>query len=368
MSTIQTDVQGNAGQKEIAGEQTTEDNSGKVREPTARELAMEAISVGRNAAFEAESGIKLESVDDMEAKALAQEKADEEARALLEAGGDDDELALQQQAAQASKDAAAAKAAATQDDFLKQKIKVKINGVDGEASIEDMQRVFQKSESADRRLAEAARKERELLEREAALQQQVAESKKVAEEKPAPVDPAEAKAFAAAMFEGDEGKAVEAFNKAVSKAAEGVVEGRLKAFQATQPAQVDIDQITANVEQRFAVNSALKKSQTDYPELYADPDIETLAAAKIQRKQTEEGLSFADALEQTGSELATKFGWQKAGHQAKTDTTARDKKLAAKAALDTIESAGAKTSTTEPVPLTHSQVIADMMKQRGQAV
>jgi colicin import membrane protein len=365
MSTIQSDVQGEAGQKEIVQEQTTDDNSAKVREPSARELAMDAISASRNEAFEKESGIKL--VGD-ETQAALQAGADEAARVAAEAGAQDDELDAQQEAQQAAAAAAAAAAKVVPDDFLKQKVKVKINGVESEASIEDMQRVFQKSESADRRLAEAARRERELQDREVQLQQQVADSKKVTEAAPAPVDPAEAKAFAAAMFEGDEGKAVEAFNKAVSKAAEGVVEGRLKAFQATQPAQVDIDQITATVEQRFVVNSALKKSQTDYPELYADPDLEELAAAKIRRKQSEEGLSFADALEATGSELATKFGWQKPGHPAKADTTARDKKLAAKAALDPVVGTGAKTSTTEPAPMTHSQIIADMQKQRGQSV
>ena len=73
---------------------------------------------------------------------------------------------------------------------------------------------------------------------------------------------------------------------------------------------------------------------------------EDLAAAKVRRKQKDEGMSFSEALETTGAEMATKFGWAKAaGHQKKADSTARDTKLARKEGLDTVAGIGVKTST-----------------------
>ncbi len=166
------------------------------------------------------------------------------------------------------------------------------------------------------------------------------------------------------MFEGDEAKAGAAFEAAVAKAVEAGIAGRT---QNATP-QIDIDQITATVEQRFAVNNALKKSQADYPDMYSDPDMEGLAAAKIRRKQEDDGMSFSEALESTGAELATKFAWKTPGHPPKADTTVREAKLAKKEALDPIAGIGVKTSTQEEAPMSHSQVIADMAKRRGQSV
>lgn len=355
MGTIQSDVQGKEPQKQIAAEQTNADNSDSKREPTARELAMDAISANRNKAFEEESGISLTPGDDAEAKEAAAAQADADALAARETLAQDAELELQGDAPN--------KATQAVDDILKRKLTVKINGVESVASVEEMQRYFQKGESADRKLAVAAQREKELLEREAAFQAEVARSKEVAATAVVH-DPAEAKAFTAAMFEGDEDKATEAFNKAVSKAVESEMAGRPQ-----YATQVNIEELTSTIEQRFAVNSALKQSQADYPELYADADMEELAAAKIRRKQQAEGMSFSDALESTGSEMASKFGWAKAaGHQKKADSTARDTKLARKEGLDTVAGIGVKTSTQEAAPLTHSQIIAEMAKSRGQGV
>lgn len=364
MSTIQSDVQGNEQQKGIVAEQTTVDNSNQ-REPTARELAMDAISANRNKAFEEESGIKLAPADDAESKEAAAALADKAAQEAKDALALEAELEMQ---GAATNTAAPAKPAPG-NDLLKQKVTVKINGVESEASIEELQRSYQKSESADRKLAVAAQRERELTEREAKFQEEVAAAqaaKLKAAETPAVPDTVTAKEFTTAMFDGDEAKATEAFNKAVSKAVDQAMAGRPTA---TQQQPIDIQQIVATVEQQFTVNSALKKSQTDYPELYADPDLEELAAAKIRRKQNDEGMSFAEALETTGTELAAKFGWAKApGRQAKADTAARDMKLARKEELDPVAGIGVKTSTQEAAPLTNSQIIADMARQRGQGV
>lgn len=330
----------------------TESKQPKERVKTARELAMEQIYGARLDHFEQESGVKIERT----APAIEPDPdADpDDAAAAAE------RERLSQLASQTAVEPNEPAARDAVPDILKQRVKTKIDGQEGEVTVEEMQREYQKGKSADKRLVEIARRERELNEREAQLsaQRETPRTTAVPETTTEIIDPAVAKQFTSALFDGDEEKAVAAFNTAVATAVSKATQGR-------EPAtQVDVDKITADVEQRFAVNSALKKSQADYPELYSDPDIEALAAMKIRAKR-EEGLSFVDALEATGQEFATKFGWKKTGHQApKADSTTRDEKLKRKEALDVIESANVKSSTTETPPLTNSQVIANMARNR----
>lgn len=348
---IQSDVQ-----TEVTGQPTPSQ-----RPKSSRELAMEAIYGSRLVQFETESGVKIERT---EVKPEADPDADAD-----DADADAERQRLAQLADEPSDEpvadeppVVAKKPESPAPDVLKQKVKVKIDGQEAEATVEEMQREYQKGKTADKRLAEIARRERELAERETQLAAQRDTSATGNTPNPATpdapvIDPSVAKQFTSALFDGDEEKAVAAFNAAVQSAVSKVTAGR------DPTTQVDPEAIAAQVEQRFAVNSALKQSKTDYPELYADPDIEALAAMKIRAKR-EEGFSFADALEQTGKEFADKFGWKKTGHQAKANSTTRDDKMKRKEALDNVESANVKSSTTETPPLTNSQVIANMARAR----
>lgn len=317
-----------------------------------REAAMRNIMASRLQQFSTESGIEVKpSFEKIDEDTDPADAAAEEERARLAAGGkpegdgeDDEQQALQQ--------AAAAPA----------KVKVKVDGVEQEVSLEEMTRTYQKNAAADRRLEEAARRQRELDEREAQINAQLAERSAAATKTdPAEplVDPAVAKQFTAALFDGDEEKAVAGFNAAVQAAVDKAMSGR-----ATSATPVDPEEIAAQVEQRFAVNSALKQSQTDYPDMYADPDIEALAAMKIRAKRDQEGMSFVDALEATQTELASKFGWKKSGRQDATASTTRDEKQKRKEALDPVQSANVKANTTVEPPLSNSAIIAQMAARR----
>lgn len=323
---------------------------------SARDLIVNRIVSGRLDNFEEESGIKLDRIDPRVADPDAdpEDAATEAARKALEDGKvltETDE----EKAAREAKEQLAAQVA--EPDLLKQKVKVKIDGVESEASIEDMQREYQKGRTADKRLSDLAKREQALEQRERELATPAAKAVLV----DPVVDKASTKEFTSAMFEGDEEKAATAFEAAVAKAvaAQVAATGRGNATP-----EVDIDQITATIEQRFQVNSALEKSKAEYPEMYSDSDIEALGAMKIKSKR-DEGMSFVEALESTGAELATKLGWKKSATPvAKTNPTTRDEKLANKEALDPVKGIGVKSTTTEAVPQTNSQVIAEMAKRR----
>jgi phage/plasmid primase-like uncharacterized protein len=60
------------------------------------------------------------------------------------------------------------------DGLDKVKVRTKVDGEEGEVSIDEMLREYQKGKTADRRLADLSRRQRELDEREAQLRAQVA--------------------------------------------------------------------------------------------------------------------------------------------------------------------------------------------------
>lgn len=324
------------------------------REPTAREQAMDLIAAGRNAEFEKETGIKIEAftpdpdVDPADAEA-------ETARLAAEKSGEQTATPAIDQLAQQLETSATVAA----DDLPSRKVKVKIDGVESEVSIEEMQREYQKGRTADKRLAEAAEQRRLLQEEQLAAQTRSATPTAVE------VDPAVAKKFTSALFGGDEDMATAAFAEALSTAvqAEMAKTGR---SNATQP---DAQTIAQQVKQQLDFESALKQSKQDYPQLYADPDLEALGASKIQRRMNDEGMSFADALQSVGTEFSTKFGWKTAGRpDATTSTMTRDAKLERKAAIDNVSGINVKSTTTEEPPKTSSDIIAEIARARGQAV
>ena len=317
------------------------------REPSARELAMEQLSQNRNAAFTEETGIEIESssltdpdIDPADAEADA-------ARNAADVPATDRIDQIEQQLT------------APANDLSSRKVKVKIDGIESEVTVEDMQREYQKGRTADKRLAEAAELRRQLDTEQLAAQSRAAPADEVR------IDPEATKKFTSAMFEGDEEAASTAFQAAVSSAVKEAVTtmGRSNATPA-----VDTAAIAQQVKQQMLIDSVLKQSKTDYPQMYADPDIEALGAAKIQRSMSE-GKSFEQALETVSTELATKFNWSTSGRQsAAPSTTTRNAKLERKAGIDNVTSINVKSSSTEAAPLTNSQIIADMAKARGQAM
>lgn len=256
-------------------------------------------------------------------------------------------------------------------------VKVKIDGEEAEVPVEDLVRQYQKNSTADKRLAEATRLLREAQEAEAARllreqqmrQQQEAQLQQQQQDptpNPADVDSVAArKEFLKALFEGDEDNALTKLDEMLA--------GRQ---QAPAPAPIlDVDQIaqsvTQHVQQKLAVESVLTQNRRDYPEMYADPDMESLALAKIQRKQAEEGTDFFSALDTVSKELATKFGWSTAQQdpgrreEPAPTTSSRAQKLEAKRSIDNVTSINTKTAPTEPQAEDASSIIAAMKAARA---
>ena len=243
------------------------------------------------------------------------------------------------------------------DGLDKYRVKVKIDGEESDVTVAEMQREYQKAGAADRRMAEATRLQRENIELQERLQKQLQDIPNEPNEQ----DIEAANQYTTALFAGDEAEANKAFNSAVSKA----VQAEMAKSGRSNTTQVDTVQIAHQVKQQMVADTALEQSRADYPQLYADPDIEALGATKIQRKMGE-GKSFAESLTETGSEFAKSFNWSTAGRQNETaTTTARDMKLDRKANIDNVRAINSKTTTTEAPPQSTTDVIAEMRKARG---
>lgn len=252
------------------------------------------------------------------------------------------------------------------------KVRIKVDGVETDVPLDEVVRQYQKNSSADRRLAEATRLLREAQEtqtrlmleqqQDAQLRAQTQTAEPIHEPAAAETD-ASGKEFLKALFEGDEENALTALQK--------VIGGRQQ--QAAAPT-LDINQITdavtQHVQQKLVVESALAQNQRDYPELYADPDMEALALTKIQRLREQDGSDFFTALNTVSKDMAAKFGWNSHADSGRPadpapTTSNRTAKLEQKRQIDNVTSVNTKTTSTEQQPENPSDVIAAMKAARG---
>lgn len=355
-SAIHEDVQQEVSQ-EPNTPATPTDEAPKQRPKTAREIAMEELEARHQQQLASENGYQL-------GEPMTEAAAPEPAAAAP---------APDQLAAQLAADPSPAVVPST--------IKVKVDGTETDVPLDEVVRQYQKNSSADRRLAEATRLLREAQEAQARLLEQQHHQQQLAAQvgsaPAAAADPASAadpapdveeagKQFLKALFEGDE-------ESALTKLKELTTAGR-PAAPVQQPT-LDLDQISSavaqHVQQKLAVESALAKNRADYPQLYADPDIESLAVAKIERLREESGMDFFAALDTVSREFSAKFGWNQPAEQGRQDdpsptTTSRQAKLERKAAIDNVAAVNTKLTTAEPVPEDASSIIAQIKAARGQ--
>lgn len=349
MSAIPTDVQAPA----VAATEPQE----AVKSP--RELAMEALESRHHESMAAENGFQLDA-----------EPAPPPVAAP--AVTNEDQLAAQM-ADQAVTAAVSPNVGSV--------VKIKIDGEESEVPLDDVVRQYQKNASADKRLAEATRLLREAQEQQARMQLQQQQEAQLAQQYAAeqarqqqdppnnadtPPIAESGKEFLKALFEGDEENALLALQK--------VMEGR-QGQQAPAPT-LDINQltqaVTQQVQHRVVIDSVLEANKRDYPELYADSDIEELAAQKIARLRDEQGMDFVSALTTVSADFAKKFGWEAArtepGRTAPVATptaNARSAKLDQKRQIDNVASISTKTLTPDTQPEDPSSVIAQMRAARG---
>ena len=207
-----------------------------------------------------------------------------------------------------------------------QKYKVKVDGQELEVPIEDLVRTYQKNTAADRRLEEAARILRESQELAA---------KEVAPVQNLPVVDEDIHAVAAKMlahmYEGNQEAAQEDLVKLISMPKGG--------DQPTPQQAIDPDQLTDYVLNRMAYDAALKRVETDYPDILADPNLKALASMQINQ-QVENGIPRSDAMISVADSLYKSLGKTPTGRQ-QTAPPQRSTRQENKERLDPVPSASA---------------------------
>lgn len=295
---------------------------------SARELAMEAIERDNLRRMEEETGLKLVEDEPDNDKQIEQQLEDKPVEAAPQP----------------------------------KTYHVKIDGVEREVSEEEMVRNYQKNAAADRRLEEAARVLREAEERAQYVQQQIAQQQQE------PVVPPEelrtkVKTALSKLYEGDEETATDALTELLVKTRGG---------EQPTPAQpeIDVDALTAQIQQRMEVENAFKQVKTDYPDLIADPNLEMLTAMKITQL-VQQGTPRAQAMIDAAEDVYKSLGKVPVGRQQAEQQRETNSRLENKQKLDVVRSASSA-AALPPVQAEEanpSDVIAEMAARRlGQSM
>lgn len=324
-------------------------------EPTARELAMEAISNGNDQRIVDELAAQgLTTGDNSEGKTKPEEGK------VKPAGNEDDEQL------NAQLDADDQPLTSGLD---KIKVRVKVDGVEKVVSVEEMQRTYQKDGSAESRLEQATKllKEAKEIRAGAVVPPVGVEKGKEGEETPgaSKAKPGDAgKEFVSALFEGDEEKTLAALEKL------GIGRGDSTLDEAALTAK-----LTPAIKQQLVVESALDKFSTDFPDVVGDQYLAGVADGFFEAAVAD-GKSVAEAFEAAGTKTRD---WvkQKAGitatpkeelqaNEEKKPTTTRDKKLERKEGLEKETTLNTKATVVEEPVQSATDVINEMRKARGQ--
>ena len=330
-SAIQKDVLDPSNKEQVAPNNEQEPEPGAERPLSPREMAMEAINIKRAAEFEQEAGVKLDAAPAVEPAANADEQI---TRQLSE------------------------EPTVLTDGLDRTMVKVKIDGEERTVSIADAVRNYQKDSAATKRLEEATRIRREAD--EYAVRRTTATAVAETEPRLAESDAPKAgdsavKEFIAALFEGDEDKAMAAFDKAT---------GAGRSNPTLDPEEL-AKRLTPAVKQQLLVESALEQFSKDYSEIVADSHLAAVCDGYLN-EELANGKPFDKATQEAGKRTRD---WvrQKAGVPAGSElpTTPRNERLERKRGIDTIPAANARSSTTEQPQQTTSQTIAEMRAARG---
>lgn len=233
------------------------------------------------------------------------------------------------------------------------KVRVKVDGEERMVPLSEVVRTHQKESAASQRLEQATKKLRDADE----IQRQAIEKAKALAEETSEATPQDgnvAKEFIVALFEGDEEKAMAAFNRATGS-------GRSNPIQ--DPEEL-ARQLTPAVKQQLLIDDALQRFNTEYQDIVQDPYLASVADNFLQA-ELDSGTPFLDAVDVAGKQTRA---WvrEKAGVPVETATaTARGDRLERKQAIDTIPAASARSGSMEEPEATPSQVIQQMREQRG---
>lgn len=234
-----------------------------------------------------------------------------------------------------------------------QLVRVKIDGVESEVSVAEMRRQFQKNGAAERRLEEATR----LLQEAKAAQQTPPEPLRFVQDDKKPDSDAddEGKALLAALFEGDESKALEGLKKL------GI--GRGKEAPTLNVEQIAA-QITPAIRQQLFVESALEQFSMDFKDIVADPYLADLADTFLDA-EVASGKPYDEALKQAGQKTRDWLASKGVKTTEANPTIDRNTKLERKAGIDKIPALNSKATTVETPEPSQSDLIREARKARG---
>lgn len=234
-------------------------------------------------------------------------------------------------------------------------VTVKIDGVESQVSVEEMRRQYQKNGAAERRLEEATRLLNEAKASRVGFDE--SEPKKddsTSQQLPSPDADDGGREFLAALFEGDEEKALAALNKKLGT-------GRQQPIQDVSQLAA---QLTPAIKQQLSYDSALDKFKKDYSDIVDDPYLADLADRYLEA-DVQAGKPFTEALEAAGRKTRDWLVSKGVKTPEPAPTTDRNTKLERKAGIDRIPALNTKATTVEEPVLSASDVISEMRKARG---
>lgn len=247
------------------------------------------------------------------------------------------------------------------DGLDKTLVRVKVDGVEQEVTVADMQRSYQKDAAAQARLNEATRVLDEARRTAAAgaippapVVQPAANTETASNPQPETV-----KEFVEALFEGDTEQAIAAFARL------GLNTGR------SEGATLDLEQVQAQltpaIKQQLIDDSALERFEKANADLAADPHLVSVTNGFIQ-EEVNGGKPYAQALEDGAKRTRD---WLASIGAAKppsdpAPSAHQPSKLERKARIDEVQALNRTANTTQDAPVSVSNTIAEMKKARGQ--
>jgi hypothetical protein len=239
---------------------------------------------------------------------------------------------------------------------------------------DELIRNYQKNSSADKRLEEASRLLREATERAEQLAAQMQSgtqptqkptnnAPETAGAAPAHDSVVQAKEVLSSLYAGDE-------DDAATKLA-NFVEGRAQSLSRERLVRELVPLAVPALQQEISKSDALATLQSDYPDLFTDPDYAQLANAHAGRLLSSGKTTEAEAILGAAQYVVDKFKLKKAGRSGAASPTGVDvdsaRRLERKQAADPVPGLGiASGSTGEPTETDRSSVITEMRKARGQ--
>lgn len=260
------------------------------------------------------------------------------------------------------------------------KVKIKVDGVEQEVSVNDLVRGHQKNASADKRLEEAsiARKSADKLIEDARTQaEKIIADATAAGKKPNTAGDGGEEITDTPSGKDAIGKAMNLIYDGHQDEAAGILDAEInrRVQEAKAPdATVDTAELAAKIKTDLSWDAALSKFNTDHAEIASDPDLRQMfqtrlnaagAAASTPQEAIEKAL---EAMPSWLSKVSDKPG-DKPDKGLTVDTDALEKRKAEKAAADAVRSNSSirSQSRTEPEQkYDPSAVVAEMREARGQ--